>query len=279
MKAPLHSTVHASVTTWGCAPNPRRPRGARGETPAAFDRRCIPHRTCVGRLEHKGVTYWEYAPSSRLVPAGRGIDTGGSLCDAGFHHGLLAGTPSPRAAPAEAHCVRHYHLGLRPKPPAALAGTPSPRAAPAEAHCVRHYHLGLRPKPPAALAGTPSPRAAPAEAHCVRLGAAPQTPGGGDPFAPRRSARRLRPPRRTVCGAAPQTPGGDPFAPRRDQIRPPRRTVCAWVLGGRLLECSSSPFLSCVVPRSHMLNMLPRHVLSARRLTGLCATRGFTTDS
>ena len=241
MKPPLHSTVHASVTTWGCAPNPRRPRGARGETPAAFDRRCIPHRTCVGRLEHKGVTYWEYAPSSRLVPAGRGIDTGGSLCDAGFHHGLLAGTPSPRAAPAEAHCVRHYHLGLR----AAL----SPRAAPAEAHCVRHYHLGLRPKPPAALAGTPSPRAAPAEAHCVRhyhLGLRPKPPAA-------------------LAG----TPSPSAASAEAHCVR----------LGGRLLECSSSPFLSCVVPRSRMLNMLPRHALSARRLTGLGATRGFTTDS
>ena len=33
----------------------------------------------------------------------------------------------------------------------------------------------------------------------------------------------------------------------------------------------------CVVPRSHMLNMLPRHALSAGRLTGLGATRGFAT--
>ena len=37
--------------------------------------------------------------------------------------------------------------------------------------------------------------------------------------------------------------------------------------------------LSCVVPRSHMPNMLPRHALSARRLAGLGATQGFTTDS
>ena len=61
MKAPLHSSGHAFLTTWGCAPNPRRP---------------------------------------------------------------LAGTPSPRAASAAAHCVRHYHLGLRPKPPAAASGEP-----------------------------------------------------------------------------------------------------------------------------------------------------------
>ena len=30
---------------------------------------------------------------------------------------------------------------------------------------------------------------------------------------------------------------------------------------------------------SHMRNMLPRHALSAGRLTGLGATRGFTTGS
>ena len=58
----------------------------------------------------------------------------------------------------------------------------------------------------------------------------------------------------------------------------------------RPAACASSPWqkaplhstghasrLSCVVPRSHMLNMLPRHALSAGRLTGLGATRGFTT--
>ena len=118
-------------------------------------------------------------------------------------------------APAVAHCVRHYHLGLRPKPPAAasgdprplrpaprppwrtvcgittwgcapnprrpLAGTPSPRAASAVAHCVRHYHLGLRLKPPAAASGDPfAPRRVRRGALCAALplGAAPQTPGG-----------------------------------------------------------------------------------------------------
>ena len=60
--------------------------GARGESPAAFDRPCIRHRNCVGPLNNKGVTYAQYAPSSRLVsPA-----PDRSRCDAGFHHGLLA---------------------------------------------------------------------------------------------------------------------------------------------------------------------------------------------
>ena len=36
-----------------------------------------------------GVEYGQYAPSSRLVLAVRGIATTASRCDAGFHHGLL----------------------------------------------------------------------------------------------------------------------------------------------------------------------------------------------
>ena len=75
--------------------------GARGKSPAAFDRPCIRHRNCVGPLNNKGVTYAEYAPSSRLVsPA-----PDRSRCDAGFHHGLLVLTLSVAlgvAAPAGA---------------------------------------------------------------------------------------------------------------------------------------------------------------------------------
>ena len=40
------------------------------------------------------------------------------------------------------------------------------------------------------------------------------------------------------------------------------------------------PELRCsgIVPGAHMSNMLPRHALPGGRLTGLGATRGFTTD-
>ena len=99
-KAPLHSTVHASVTTWGCAPNPRRPlAGTPSPRAASAEAHCVrlggrlhecsssPFLSCVARRSHMV----EYARFSRLVPAGRGIDTGGSRCDAGFHHGLQAG--------------------------------------------------------------------------------------------------------------------------------------------------------------------------------------------
>ena len=58
--------------------------GGRGETPAAFDRRCIPP-----ELRCSSLTYWEYARSLRLERAVRSVDSGGSRCDAGFHHGLL----------------------------------------------------------------------------------------------------------------------------------------------------------------------------------------------
>ena len=91
---------HSGRATGGCAADrPPRPDSgspgpgggtgigltrlaACGKTLAAFDRRCIPP-----ELRCSSVTYWEYAPSSRLVPAGRGIDTGGSRCDAGFATG------------------------------------------------------------------------------------------------------------------------------------------------------------------------------------------------
>ena len=63
---------------------------ARGESPAAFDWRC-------GRKFPNlsgGVTprsqIPQFAPSSRLAQAGRGIVTTRSRCNAGFHHGLLA---------------------------------------------------------------------------------------------------------------------------------------------------------------------------------------------
>ena len=67
----------------------------------------------------------------------------------------------------------------------------------------------------------------------------------------------------STSGLRPEPPAaasGDPFAPRRGRRGP----LCG--LGDRLLECSSSPFLNCEVP-----------ALSAGRLTGLGATRGFTT--
>ena len=53
---------------------------ARGETPATFERRCIPpERRC------SSVAYGQYAPSSRLVRRAPHR----SRCHAGFHHGLL----------------------------------------------------------------------------------------------------------------------------------------------------------------------------------------------
>ena len=54
--------------------------GGRGESPAAFDRRCIPP-----ELRCSSLTYWEYARSSRLVSRAPRR----SRCDAGLHHGLL----------------------------------------------------------------------------------------------------------------------------------------------------------------------------------------------
>ena len=55
--------------------------GARGESPAAFDRRCNPPGGVAPRSQMP-----QFAPSSRLTIRAHHR----SLCNAGFHHGLLA---------------------------------------------------------------------------------------------------------------------------------------------------------------------------------------------
>ena len=66
-----------------------RTLGARGESPAAFDRRCIaPGRRC------SSVTNAQFAPSSRLARHAQRR----SRCNAGFHHGLLEDCSSPSSA-------------------------------------------------------------------------------------------------------------------------------------------------------------------------------------
>ena len=76
---------------------PRRLRttalAACGKTPAAFDRRCIPP-----ELRCSSVTYWEYAPSSRLVSRAPRR----SRCYAGFYHRLLSLWQNRRCIYAEA---------------------------------------------------------------------------------------------------------------------------------------------------------------------------------
>ena len=66
----------------GRALDPGGSIGARGKSPAAFERRCIPHgRRC------SSVEYAQYAPSSRLATRAPRR----SRCHAAFHHGLLDG--------------------------------------------------------------------------------------------------------------------------------------------------------------------------------------------
>ena len=116
----------------------------------------------------------------------------------------LAGTPSPRAATAEARCARHpsdgasprtpgvrlrgplrpaplpprravrgiHQTGLRPEPPAFACGDPTaPRRCRRGALCAASIRRGCAPNPRRSLAGTPLPRAAAAEARCARLAA------------------------------------------------------------------------------------------------------------
>ena len=83
--------------------------GARGESPAAFDRRCIPP-----ELRCSTVTYWEYAPSSRLVSRAPPR----SLCDAGFHHGLLADESDVPAGTSAGTVSGSKRVGGCPRVPA-----------------------------------------------------------------------------------------------------------------------------------------------------------------
>ena len=152
----------------------------------------------------------------------------------------LAGTPAPRAAPAEAHRAGFHQTGLRPEPPASACGDPcAPRRARRGAPCelpsdgaaprtpgvrlrgplrpaprpprrtVRaSIRRGCAPNPRRPLAGTPAPRAAPAEAHRAgfhQTGLRPEPPASacGDPCAPRRARR-----------GAPCAPCGSPCAAR-----------------------------------------------------------------
>src|SRR5688500_10348133 len=85
---------------------------ARGETPAAFGRRCIPAGGVAPRSNTSGIL------GRRALPAGRLAGLGATLA---FHHGLLAlnahstGTRTPRAAtPSRRHrCRRRRSRGDR----------------------------------------------------------------------------------------------------------------------------------------------------------------------
>ena len=166
----------------------------------------------------------------------------------------LAGTPSPRAASAEARCARlaasapplQSGGGFAPSPRRPLAGIPSPRAASAEARCARlaasapplQSGGGFAPSPRRPLAGIPSPRAASAEARCARLAASapPLQSGGGCASSPGvrlRGGFALRRFAEACCaqlhsnGASPRAPGVRLRGSLRPAPLPPRRAVRA----------------------------------------------------
>ena len=90
---------------------------ARGESPAAFEPRCIPR-----GLRCSSVEFAQYAPSSRLATRAPRR----SRCHAGFRHGPLAARgespaafePRPRCGTIAAH--GHDHRRLRRAPPAVV---------------------------------------------------------------------------------------------------------------------------------------------------------------
>jgi hypothetical protein len=59
-----------------------RDLAARGETPAAFGRRCIPAGCVAPRSNTPGILARRALPSGRIAALGATLD---------FHHGLLAG--------------------------------------------------------------------------------------------------------------------------------------------------------------------------------------------
>ena len=99
---------------------------ARGKSPAAFERPCIPA-DGVARRSHMV----DYARFSRLVSRAPGR----SRCDAGFHHELLAARGKSPAAFERPCGVCHW--GLRPQPPAVASGDPvAPRRVRRGARCA-----------------------------------------------------------------------------------------------------------------------------------------------
>ena len=95
-RSPLEfERLHQAGAVDGARPVDALP--ARGERPRCMRRAMHfqhPARDGAGPLL-SGVEYGQYAPSSRLVRAVRGIVTTASRCDAGFHHGLLRAPTSP----------------------------------------------------------------------------------------------------------------------------------------------------------------------------------------
>src|SRR5436189_4432933 len=65
------------------------PLAARGETPAAFGRRCIPAGCVAPRSNTPGILARRALPSGRIAALGATLE---------FHHGLLGLTPGPGRA-------------------------------------------------------------------------------------------------------------------------------------------------------------------------------------
>ena len=196
------------------------PLGARGKTPAAFDRRCIPPRFVAPR-SHAA----RHAPSSRR--ASRAPPR--SRCHAGFHHGLLGAgrllrvEPGPRQPAVllstwQIALPRHNQLDAAGHPPCVASAETGARHAP-----LLHYRVVApeaetrRPVTRLALQGQVSPHA---PAHDAE-------PGGTGP--------RLR------------------HGPSRGK---PRAVTCEVELSRRSLELTRHHVLLCS-PAVHPLSTSP----------------------
>src|SRR5205809_2642504 len=81
------------------------PLAARGETPAAFGRRCIPAGCVAPRSNTPGILARRALPSGRIAALGATLD---------FHHGLLA-VPARREMGATRRVRRATTAALRPR--------------------------------------------------------------------------------------------------------------------------------------------------------------------
>ena len=179
---PQASGRRGGITTWGCAPNPRRtlagtasstrgyapnPRQALAGAPCPAP--CLPGPPCGPGDDHQ-------VP---VVPLPDGVVRRSHLWNA-VQAGCIATRRSRThnrcnrsnanwdyQAPSKWPVRRHYHLGLRPKPPADASGD-------------GFINSGLRPKPPASTSGGPyAPRRA---CRARRAGLATTTRCPSSPF-------------------------------------------------------------------------------------------------
>ena len=133
----------------GYAPNPRRSlAGTPSPRAASAEARGARHQSDGATPRTPGVRLRGPRRPAPLLPrrAVRGINQTGLRPEP---PAFACGDPvAPRRFCRGARCAASIRRGYAPNPRRSLAGTPSPRAAPAEARCARHQSDGATPRTP-----------------------------------------------------------------------------------------------------------------------------------